>query len=44
LDFHKDTLKPIDEQPAGLNGKIGRNSNKKKSKKKRKKNKDDIDF
>lgn len=44
LDFHRDELKPIDEQRSGLNGKIGRNSNKKKSKKKRKKNRNDIDF
>jgi len=44
LDFHKDQPIAIEEQKAGQNGKIKRNSNKKNSKKKRKKNKDDIDF
>lgn len=44
LDFHRDEMKAIDEQRAGQNGSIQRNSNKRKSKKDRNKEKDDIDF
>ncbi|WP_418501508.1 transporter [Flagellimonas sp.] len=44
LDFHKDQMKAIDEQPSGQNGSIKKNANKRKSKKDRKKEKDDIDF
>lgn len=44
LDFHKDQVKAIDEQPSGQNGNIKKNANKRKSKKDRKKEKDDIDF
>ncbi|WP_136465309.1 transporter [Flagellimonas onchidii] len=44
LDFHKDTLKPIDEQKSGQNGKIRKKDVKKNRKKKNKKRKDKLDF
>jgi len=44
LDFHKDQMKAIDEQPSGQNGSIKKNANKRKSKKDKKKEKDNIDF
>ncbi|MGW9686121.1 transporter [Flagellimonas sp. 2504JD1-5] len=44
LDFHKDTLVPIDEQKAGQNGKIRKKDMKKKRRKKTKKKKDKLDF
>ncbi|WP_420601369.1 transporter [Flagellimonas sp.] len=44
LDFHKDTLVPIDSQKSGQNGKIKKNAAKKKRKKKGKKKKDKLDF
>lgn len=44
LDFHKDTLVPIEDQKAGANGKIRKKDVKKKRKKKGKKQKDKLDF
>jgi len=44
LDFHKDSFRAIDEQRAGLNGDIKRNSNKKNSKNRKKAAKNGIDF
>lgn len=44
LDFHKDSLVPIDEQKAGQNGKIRKKDVKKKRKKRSKKDKKKLDF
>nr|WP_298789434.1 transporter [uncultured Allomuricauda sp.] len=44
LDFHKDTLVPIEDQKAGENGKIRKKDVKKKRKKKSKKDKKKLDF
>ncbi|WP_420322420.1 transporter [Flagellimonas sp.] len=44
LDFHKDTLVPIDEQKAGQNGEIRKKDVIKKRRKKSKKKKDKLDF
>lgn len=44
LDFHKDEMKPIDQQKPGQNGRIGKNANKQKNKKNRKGKNGGIDF
>ena len=44
LDFHKDEMKPIDQQKPAQNGRIGKNANKRKNKKNRKGKNGGIDF
>ncbi len=44
LDFHKDEMKPIDQQKPTQNGRIGKNANKRKNKKNRKGKNGGIDF
>ncbi|MEX0312567.1 MAG: transporter, partial [Allomuricauda sp.] len=44
LDFHKDSLVPIDSQKSGQNGKIRKKDVKKNRRKKSKKKKDELDF